>query len=76
VLWLGVPLGLGSLGADVVGAAEEVGVARGDSPSSPEHPDSSSIAATGPAILRTSYEMVAMTTTTDDVRPKFSRRSG
>ena len=67
------PWGWASLGAEVVGADEEVWVARGDSPS-PEHPDSSSIAATGTAIRRTSYERVAMTTTTYDVRPKFSRR--
>jgi hypothetical protein len=74
---VGDAVGLGSLGAEVVGAevvgaAEEVRVARGDS-SPPEHADSSSIAATGTANRRTSYGMVAMTTTTYDVRPKFSR---
>jgi hypothetical protein len=70
---VGDDVGLGSLGAEVVGAAEDVRVAPGDS-SPPEHPDSSSIAATGTANRRTSYERVAMTTTTYDVRPKFSRR--
>ena len=70
-----VAVGLGPLVAEVVGAVEGDRVARDDSPP-PEHPDSSTIAATGTAIRRTSYERVAMTTTTYDVRPKFSRRGG
>jgi hypothetical protein len=70
---VGDAVGLGSVGAEVVGAAEDVRVALGDS-SPAEHPESCSTAATGSAIRRTSYERVAMTTTTYDVRPKFSRR--
>ena len=46
-----------------------------DDSSPPEHAVSSSIAATGIANRRTSYEMVAMTTTTYDVRPEFSQPS-
>ena len=72
---VGDAVGLGSLGPRWWERSRSDRVARGDSPP-PEHPDSSSIAATGTAIRRTSYERVAMTTTTYDVRPKFSRRGG
>ena len=74
---LGASVGLGSLpslASVVVGLVVGVDAAPDDS-APPEHPESSSIATTGTANRRTSYEMVAMTTTTYDVRRKFSRGS-